>query len=230
MAVRFAMAWALALPLAAAWPNAAQAQESACGSLYFIYGPFDYRTEKHRLPVVENRHFTPRIEALIGGGTSRFAGGDIEYTLRAFPNHARALAAVMRLGLREGSMQSKGLRLSVDCHFERALRFRSDDVVVRMLFAQWLGKSKRRDEALKQLGMVKPEGNTLTLFNLGLLYAELAEHGLALQKAHELLALGQDPGNLRAVLEKAGHWRTPPATPEPAASTPGPSASASAPA
>ncbi len=35
----------------------------ARGSLHFNYGPFDYRTDQKKLPVVEQRHFTPKIEA-----------------------------------------------------------------------------------------------------------------------------------------------------------------------
>lgn len=190
-----------------AMPSFAQ----SCGSLRFNYGPFDYRTDQNKLPVVEQRHFTPRIESLIGGETTVAAGPDIEYTLGAFPNHARALAAVMRIGLRDKTNTPKELKRSVDCHFERALRFRANDVVVRMIFAQWLGKTARRDEALRQLAQVDPRGEPLTIQNLGLLYADLGDYESALKKAYEAQSAGFQAPLLRGMLERAGRWVPPPA-------------------
>lgn len=179
-----------------------------CGSLKSNYGPFDYRVDQQKLPVVENRHFTPKIEALIGGESTAAAGPDIEYTLRAFPNHTRALAAVMRLGQRHKTNQPKELAYSVDCHFERALRFRNDDVVVRMMWVQWLGQTQRRAEALRQLSLVEHRGDPMTLQNLGLLYADLGEYDLAAKKAREAQQMGFSTPILLRILEEAGQWRT----------------------
>src|SRR5689334_5467108 len=75
-----------------------RAENSACGKLENHYGPFDYRTtSKKNLELVESFHFTPKVEKGIGGNTSITAGGDLNYTLRVFPNHHRALAALIRL-------------------------------------------------------------------------------------------------------------------------------------
>src|SRR5678816_4417104 len=70
----------------------AQTGPSACGPLANAYGPFDYRTDRTgtTLSIVEDNHFTPAVEQLISGITSS-VGGEIDYTLRAFPNHHRAL-------------------------------------------------------------------------------------------------------------------------------------------
>ena len=59
--------------------------------LHNAFGPFDYRTAtKDKLKLVESYHFTPKVESLIGGQSGTL-GADIDYTLRAFPNHPRAL-------------------------------------------------------------------------------------------------------------------------------------------
>ena len=65
---------------------------ATCGSLNNAYGPFDYRTateEQHRM--VEGAHFLGYIESLKRGKNAVTPGPDIDYTLRVFPNHHRAL-------------------------------------------------------------------------------------------------------------------------------------------
>ena len=74
----------------------AQVVNGGCGALQNAFGPFDYRTERgYNLDVVESYHFTPPVEALIRGSSGTI-GGDLDYTLRAFPNHDRALNATIR--------------------------------------------------------------------------------------------------------------------------------------
>ena len=52
----------------------AQAGQSDCGALQLHrpgqYGPYDYRTDKSKLDIVEDYHFTPAVEALVRGSTS----------------------------------------------------------------------------------------------------------------------------------------------------------------
>jgi hypothetical protein len=76
--------------------NRAHAFEE-CGELGNAYGPFDYRTSRDKLAIVEIAHFTPDVEALRSGNTGQL-GGDLDYTLRTSPNHARALIAMANLG------------------------------------------------------------------------------------------------------------------------------------
>ena len=49
---------------------------SSCGALFSSgqYGPYDFRTDKQQLPIVLGAHFTPEVEALIRGTTSRTPG------------------------------------------------------------------------------------------------------------------------------------------------------------
>ena len=180
-----------------------------CGALTSNYGPFDYRVDRDKLPIVESYHFTSNVEKLVGGATSTTPGPDIEYTLKTFPNHTRALAAVVRWSKKKGERHPNDLRYSVDCHFDRALRFKADDAVVRMLFANWLGDTDRRQEGLTHLDQVKPGDNPFTTYNLGLVYAELGGYEKALELAHKAQALGFTRPGLRQLLEKAGQWRAP---------------------
>src|SRR5690606_30108360 len=87
------------------------------------YGPFDYRKHPDKLPRVEQFHFTPRVEALVGGESTVHIGGDLSFTLRAFPNHPRALYAMTRYSeLLGGVSRLPGTQYPVECYFDRALR------------------------------------------------------------------------------------------------------------
>ena len=96
---------------------------SPCGPIFGVgYGPFDYRTEsKETKERVESAHFTADVESLKKGATGLLAQ-DIDYTLRAFPNHPRALLAMSTLGLRSKSVKPPGANWTVHCYFERAIR------------------------------------------------------------------------------------------------------------
>lgn len=194
----------------------AQASEQDCGSLDNSYGPFDYRTHRNRLGIVEKFHFTAKVESL-AGGVSGSLGGDLDYTLRASPNHHRALIALMRLAERTKLPQQVGLPRPVECYFDRAFRFQRDDPIPRMIYARYLAAGKREDDAKKQLAMVAEQAadNPFTHYNTGLIYAELKDYPRALEQAHKAMALGHTATELRDQLRKAGHWQEP--APVPAA-------------
>lgn len=211
----------------------AHAQSSPCGDLANGYGPFDYRNDRDKLPIVEAFHFTPEVEALIRG-RSGYLAGDLDYTLRAFPNHHRALIAVMNYGLKKKSTQPDDLPRSVECYFERALRFRPDDNVVRMIFAKFLAGRNRKAEAARELETVSAAAadNGFTQYNIGLLYFEMGQFDVALKHAHLAASLGFSGTALRDLLSRSGRWQdaplaatspavAPPAiAPSPSASTP----------
>jgi tetratricopeptide (TPR) repeat protein len=203
----------LALPIAAlAAQAAAQVTAAVCGDLRNGYGPYDYRSaHESQRTLVERPHFSPNVEALLRGNSGSL-GGEIDYTLRAFPNHPRALNAVMRYGEKMKSPQPRDLRFPVECYFERALRFRPDDHIVRMLFAQFLQRNKRGSEAAAQLALVaeKAGDNAFTHYNLGLLYLDLERPDEALAHAHEAYARGFERPELRQRLQSAGKWSDPP--------------------
>lgn len=206
-----------------ACPSLALAED--CGSLESHYGPFDFRTDRPKLFIVEKHHFSTKVEKLAGGDTAATPGPDLEYVLKTFPNHPRALAAVVRWSKKKQDPHPKDLKYSVDCHFERALLFRKDDAVVRMLYANWMGDTNRRREGLAQLDQVKAGDNPFTIYNLGLVYAELGGFDRALEMAHKAQAMGFVRPELQKMLEKAGHWRAP-QTPQDAGAAPATGASA----
>lgn len=206
--VRAVLAAAIAAALACgAGLAAAQGEPSICGSLDNAYGPFDYRTDRDKLPIVEVAHFTPPVEMLVRGERGHLSQ-DIDYTLRAFPNHHRALAAIMRLAERVKTDRVSGAGWSVDCYFVRATKFRADDTTVRMLYATYLHKRQRTDEALKHLNVAREfaKDNPFTHYNLGLVYLDLGAHDLALASAHKAQALGFPCNDLKEKLMAAGKW------------------------
>ena len=226
------MCRALTLGVALMVSASTRAQTSTCGDIANAYGPYDYRTDRDKLQIVETFHFTPEVEALIRG-RSGYLGGDLDYTLRAFPNHHRALIAVMNYGRKMKTTQPEGLPRQVECYFERAIRFRPDDEVARMLYAKFLAGVNRISEAARELEIVSAAaaaaGNGFTQYNVGLLYFELGQFDRALKQAHLAASLGFSGTALRDELSRAGRWQDAPgsnaaSSVAPQATTPSPSA------
>lgn len=195
-------------PAAIAAPTA----EAMCGSLDNHYGPYDYRTELNgKLRVLNRFHFTPKVEALIAGESTAYIGDDLSYVLRTSPNHLRALIALVKLGERSRSPQPAHMEFSIDCYFERAHRFAPDDTVVRILHAQYLGKTGRTSEAVRQLEFASEQAkdNPVSQYNIGLVYFELKDYAHALAQAHKAAAMGYTRSELPDQLKGSGHWQDP---------------------
>ena len=221
-----------ALTLTYATTATAQPTVSGCGSLANSFGPHDYRTERGQpLRLVEGAHFTPVVEALISGHRG-YLGGDLDYTLRAFPNHHRALVSMMRYGERTKTPQPPNVRYPVECYFLRAVQFQPDDTTVRMLYATFLQKAGRGQVADEQLRLAEEyaKDNAFTHYNIGLVYLDGKNYESALRQAHRAYALGFPRTELKERLQAAGHWRDPaPHVAARAASAPSPAASESKP-
>jgi tetratricopeptide (TPR) repeat protein len=190
----------------------AHSQENVCAPVAIPghYGPYDYVTEGGKLIIVEQFHFGPEVEALIRGKSGSVAG-DLSYTLNASPNHHRALAAIVRLGERTKSPQPPGLKFSIDCYFDRAVRFRPNDTVVRTIFAFHLSLAGRRDEALYHLAIASEAAadDPAAHARIGLLYFHLKQHREALKAAHRARNLGLPNSVLEDQLRTAGQWKDP---------------------
>ncbi|MYM89521.1 tetratricopeptide repeat protein [Rugamonas sp. FT82W] len=181
-----------------------------CGS-YVRHDPGgDYTNPADRegLTVVEQYHFTPEVERLVRGASGSL-GADIGYTLEHFPNHHRALAAMSKLALRDKNRKPYGAHYSIDCYFDRALRFRPDDARVHALFGGYLlglGQSDAALEQLKEAVRLEP-GNATTHYNLGLLYFKRKDYEQARASARTAYGLGFPLPGLRNQLSAAGQWR-----------------------
>ena len=183
------------------------------------YGPYDYITERGRLAIVENAHFTPEVETLRRGRTG-YLGNDLSYTLNASPNHHRALLAAMRYAVREKSDHPPHMDFPISCYFDRATRFRPKDTVVRGLYAKYLlDAMKQKDEASRQVDIsVQHAGdNPMTHHNAGLLYFELGEFDKSAERAARARELGYPRDDLIDKLKAINRWPT--EAPMPAASS-----------
>lgn len=176
------------------------------------YGPYDYRNQRDKLPIVESNHFRPEIETLISGDRTKDPGGDIDYTLRAIPNHHRALLAMMRLGEREKTSKPNHVSYTIECWFKRAIEFRPDDSIVRMIYSTYLNKNGRTPDANAQLDIatVYAKDNAFTHYNIGLHYFDFKNYDQALIQAHKAMALGFSKTELRDQLRSIGKWTEPP--------------------
>jgi hypothetical protein len=202
------------LVVAAGWLAAmpsAQAQLAydpvTCGELSNAVGPFDVRTvTPHMLNLVETYHYFPEIQRLEG---HRFAVGDnLDYTLRAIPNHPGALRTISRFSVLVGKPQVPGARRTVDCYFARAIELAPDDPAPHMIYGVHLLKMTKVQGAIDELKRATELGSQDPNidYNLGLAYVELRQYDKA--KEHAKLAYARDfplPG-LRDKLTKAGQW------------------------
>ncbi len=187
-----------------------------CGELTATYGPFDYTDSANRAPagssppmldLVERAHFTPSVEKLIKGNTGTL-GGDLNYTLMMFPNHHRALISIGNLALRDKNIKPNGMQYSVECFFDRAIRFKPDDAMVRMIYGLHLSKSGKLDDAIFQSIesiRLQPENASFN-YNLGLLYAKMKDYENARKYAKNAYRLGFPLQGLKNTLITAGQW------------------------
>ncbi len=229
--------WALsALALAAlivmlAPASQAHAQQrvfvGSCGALENAYGPWNYTDPVHykeKLPIVEKIHFFRAIEQLDPSkvdGMATGVGRNIDYVLRAFPNHHRGLDAMGRWHVQTGLAKPPGSRYSVDCWFERAMKFQPADGMVRMLYGIYKARLGQNEEALEYYSHAEalmPESSELH-YNLGLLLTNLDRHEDALPHAQRAYAMGFPLPGLKRRLIKSGHWVEPPPEPEAAPET-----------
>jgi tetratricopeptide (TPR) repeat protein len=184
--------------------------ENYCGELKNSIGPFDYREKKENeeaLMLVEGRHFTEKYERLIEDEKG-YIGGELAYTLRAFPNHHRALMAFGKLALKKKTQHPFGSAYSVECFFERAMRFKPDDGIVHLVYGIYLalaGNSEKAIEQLMQADKLEPN-NANVHYNLGLLYFKKIDYENAIKYAKSAYRLGFSLPWLKDALIKSGRW------------------------
>jgi tetratricopeptide (TPR) repeat protein len=211
--------WSLLLGavLAAALPSASWAQEF-CGDLTNAFGPFDYTDPttkvvppsggETRIGIVERAHFTPEVEQLIRGKSSTIVD-DIDYTLRAFPNHHRALYSMARYYLANSKFGEQLGRYSMECWFDRAMRMNPNDGVVPAIWGVYLAKKGDKEGALAQYKRaleIMPDFGEAH-YNIGLLYLGMKKYDLANEHAVAAYKSGFPLPYLRTRLQELGVWK-----------------------
>jgi Tfp pilus assembly protein PilF len=179
-----------------------------CGDLKNAFGPFDYRhADTATRSLVDGAHFTADVEKLVAGNSGTI-GGDLDYTLRAFPNHPRALSSLARLALQSKSTKVGGLKWSFECYFDRAIRFQPDDPGPRSIYGAYLLRKGRTDDALEQLSeaVVLQPDDPKANYNLGLGYFEKKDYEQAKLYAKKAYALGFPLQGLKNKLASLKKW------------------------
>ena len=211
------------------WPGNTLAGHECAGKPQG-FGPFDYNDPRSSAPggfrsitgsntssplrMVEVAHFKDYVERLIKGKTARDPLGDIDYTLRAFPNHPRALWAMSRyfLQLDKNDSETKqaferGLRGTPppECFFHRAKLFAPEDPMVSMIFGIYLHKRGKYEHAVEEYlrALEGMPNNAELAYNTGLAYFELKDYVNAKQYADQAYGLGYPLPGLKRKLEKA---------------------------
>lgn len=200
------------------WAASVAAGESGCPELPHGFGPFDYRNPRpDQIRMVEGAHFFANVENLREGtphpnrGYIVVPGSEIDYTLRAYPNHHRALMAASRLAIRDKTERPKGFRTSIDCYFKLGMEFKSDDSFVPLIYGIHLSKTGRMSEAIQYFDKAKALGDDSASlhYNLGLAYFQAKRYPEALESAHKAYAAGFPLAGLKNMLVRSGHWKDP---------------------
>lgn len=172
------------------------------------FGPFDYTNPAHRgntLYLVESAHFTKDIETLRKGRTAVEPDGDLDYTLRAFPNHHRALYAMSRYQLKTKGKTNYG---KPECYFQRAIKLKPNDHRVYQLYAHYLKKKKMLSMAVKtyQQALTYKPAPADMYYSLGMLQFKMKDYSGAVENAKLAKDAGFKKTTLIKKLKAANQW------------------------
>jgi tetratricopeptide (TPR) repeat protein len=184
-------------------------------------GPWDFYDPANHQPSsaapqgnisrVVNVHLTPAMLALKHGNTSSISN-DLDYTLRAIPNHPDALNLASRLELHiKRGLARPGEKMTHDaeCYFERAIVFRPNVSTTRMLYGIHLHRAAKYSDALSayeaalNLGMSTPDLH----YNTGLALYKAGRYEEAAEEAKLAYNMGFPLPGLRDYLREAGYWK-----------------------
>lgn len=187
----------------------------ACQGSAQGYGPYDYLQRgslKDEITLVESAHFTPDVENLIKGNASGAnPEGDIDYTLRAWPNHHRALLSIIKfqMNIKNGISPYKSIKTPPECYLQRAIHFSPRDAFSYSLYGYYLGKMNKKEEAKKYYKKaleIAPD-NAKIAYSYSLLLTDLKEYDEALKYARIAYQSKNTPDGLRKILQKNGAWQ-----------------------
>lgn len=181
------------------------------------YGPYNYLNAKHRknhLEIVETHHFSRDTANLIRPMISSFAD-DFDYTLRAWPNHHRALRSLIRYQIelvknirKKDAKLGKKLLSPAECYLQRAINFSPKDITVYSYYGYFLRKIGEFEKAIKpyeQALKISPNNPKLE-YGYSFLLIDLKRYEEATQHAKNAYRKGSPPIGLKNRLKKLGLW------------------------
>jgi tetratricopeptide (TPR) repeat protein len=189
--------------------SAEELGDDDCGPLANSFGPYDYRTASvGTLKMVEDYHFTPKVERLVAGQSGEI-DGDLDYTLRVFPNHHRALLSLAKFSIQKKTTKLVNMHYRVPCWFERGMRYAPTDGEVHAVYGYYLTRLGKNEEALEALQRAIELGSDSgnTYYNLGLVQVSLKKYDEALANAKIARERGFTLPGLKRKLEALGRWR-----------------------
>lgn len=191
------------------WPGY-DLQGNSCRGRSQGFGPYDYNNPEYtpQLNNVEGHHFNSEVEQLKTGVSSVDVVEDLDYTLRAFPNHHRALYALIRYQLVVKRRTNSTIHTTAECYLQRAIAFAPQDAVLPMLFGIYFHRNGMLQQALEQYQKAEAlELDTAELhYNMGLVFVDLKRFSEANAHAQTAYRKGYPLPGLKDTLKKLGHW------------------------
>ena len=179
-----------------------------CKGKTTTYGPYDYKLKAQKareLYLVESAHFTNNVENLAKGNSGSLPR-ELDYTLRAWPNHHRALNSISRYKLLYPN--GKKTISAVECYFQRAINFSPEDATTHMLYGMFLHKTKHLkaakiayDAAVKLSPL-----NPVVRYNYGLFLFQLKKYDLAQKQAVIAYEANFPLNGLKNKLKRVKFW------------------------
>ena len=189
------------------------------------YGPYNYYDSKNhikgaggvtgglknetRITIVTKYHLNSNIVRLTKGQTGTHISGDLDYTLRALPNHPVALDTISRFEIRQASSpdfkaKQKAMPYSAECYFQRALKiFGYNQPQTYMLWGLHKYREKKYQEAIEYFNKAESLGfNSADLaYYFGLTYLKLGDINKAQKYSDIAYSMGYQLPGLKKMLE-----------------------------
>lgn len=176
------------------------------------YGPFDYTNPEHKdkIPVVEEHHLTFNVENHIKGQEGSIPS-DLDYVLRAIPNHHRGLLSMIRYELKlhnKLTQEPIPLLTRPECYLQRAINFSPNDASSYALYGYYLYKLGNLEKAVKyyERALVIQPNNSKIAYSFSLLLIDLKRYNEAMKQAKIAYKNKQAPQKLKQKLVKLGVW------------------------
>lgn len=185
------------------------------------FGPYDYTNDSDKnsligggrdtaLTIVDSAHFSPDAENLIKARYGSFLA-DFDYTLRAWPNHHRALFSLARFQIEVNKKIRKPEKefTQTECYFQRAINFSPKDAVAYSLYAYFLryaGKPKEAQKHYEKALELSPDSSKIA-YAYSLFLIDDKQYDKALEYAQKAYKNGKPPMGLQNKLKKLGIWR-----------------------